>query len=413
MCGIKSLIAKLLAAAVLICPAGVFAAGFQNMGQSANSTAMGYSGVANPNEPNSSFYNPANMAFGEGMKAYLGGTLIMPSTDYQPFENGETIDTDDRFFPPPNAHLSYENIADTNVSAGVGLTLPFGLGITWPREWIGRTNIISQDLRTYNINPNVAYKLPGIDLAVAGGLQFMLSDIEFEQSIALSDDQFVDAFLGGNGTGFGGVAALMYKPLEDLTLGFQYRSRVSVDYEGDVHFSGEEDTPFFGTFRDNPAETSITFPDLLNLGVGYQLERLFLTADVNYTLWETYDEIIADIDTGDDEQAIDNFSIVNNWDNAFAFRLGAQYDLTESIPARVGFSYDMTPIPEETVNASLPDNDRIIGTLGLGYNWQSLRADLGYSLVYVDEREIRNERAPNGFYNTASHNVAFNVGYGY
>ncbi len=410
----KHLTLPLLAVGLLTLPATAFGAGFQNSGQSATSTAMGYAGVANPNEPNASFYNPASMSLNDGLKLYLGDTILFPSTTYTPSDGGETVSTKAQTFPPPNAHLSYNNINDTGLSVGAGLTFSYGLGIAWPDDWDGRTNIKSQDLQTANVNPNVSYKIPGVDLSVAAGAQLIFASVDFQQSLALGNGEFVEAHLGGAGFGVGGVFAAMYQPLEELTLGLQYRSRVGLDFsDASVHFDEDEDTSFNRTFRDNPATTSMTLPDLVALGAGYQLDKLFLTFDVNYTMWETYDELEVDIDTGDDEEAIDSFTIENNWENAFAFRLGGEYEVVEDVPVRLGVAYDMTPIPDETVNASLPGNDRMVGTLGVGYTWNGLRTDVAYSLVKALERDIDNDRAPNGTYNTTANIIAVNVGYGF
>lgn len=402
------------AAALVGLPATAMAAGFQNSAQSATATGMGAGAVANPNEPNASFYNPASMGFHEGLKIYVGDTILLPKSTYEPAGGGETVSTKSQVFPPPNAHISYDNIAESGVSAGVGLTFSYGLGIAWPDDWVGRTNIQSQDLQTININPNVAYKIPGLDLSLAAGAQIINGSVDLKKSTAIGGGEFVDAHIGGSGWGFGGVAAVMYQPLKELTIGVQYRSRVKLDLEGDAHFEGEENTPFYTTFRDNPGTTDITLPDSIALGFGYQLDKLFLHAEVDYTLWQTYDEIVLKLDTGDDETALDELPpIVNDWEAAFAFRLGAQYDVTDSFAVRMGGNYDMSPIPDDTVNASLPGNDRISGSLGVGYTYQSFRVDAAYSLVHAMEREIANGRAPSGAYGTDANIFALNLGYGF
>ncbi|QDG49774.1 hypothetical protein FIV42_03180 [Persicimonas caeni] len=410
----KCFSAALLAAGLIAVPGTALGAGFQNTGHSATATAMGYTGAANPNEPNASYYNPASMGFRDGFRIYLGDTIILPSTTYTPADGGAEISTEAQTFPPPNAHIAYNNIADTGLSFGTGLTFSYGLGIAWPDEWIGRTNIKSQDLQTANINPNLAYKIPGVDLSVSAGAQLVFGSVEMRQSILLRDDQFAEAHLAGEGFGVGAAAGLMYKPTEELTIGFNYRSRVSLNFDdGKIHFEGEENTPLNSTFRDNPGTAEMNLPDLFALGVGYQLDKLFLTFDFNYTTWSTYDELVLEIDTGGDEQALDALTIENNWEDAMAFRLGAQYEVTDNLPVRLGFAYDMTPIPDETVNASLPGNDRLVGSLGLGYTWNGVRTDVAYSIVQALEREIENERAPNGTYSTTANLFAINVGYGF
>src|SRR5690554_423751 len=227
----KSLYSVSFAAALVGLPATAMAAGFQNSAQSATAMSMGSGGAGNPNEPNASFYNPASMGFHEGLKVYIGDTILLPASYYEPAGGGEKTETKSRLFTPPNAHISYDNIADSGVSAGVGMTFSYGLGITWPDDWVGRTTIVSQDLQTININPNVAYKIPGVDLSVAAGAQIIHGSVDLKKSVALGGDQFVEAHIGGSGFGFGGVAAVMYQPLKELTIGAQYRSRVTLDLD--------------------------------------------------------------------------------------------------------------------------------------------------------------------------------------
>ncbi len=410
----KCFSAALLGVGLLALPATASAAGFQLTGQSATATGMADTGVANPNEPDASYYNPASMGLNTGFKVYLGDTIVRPSTTFSPKGGGAEIDTKSQTFPPPNLHISYDDIAKSGLSFGAGVSFAYGLGISWPDHWVGRTNIKSQELQTANINPNLAYKIPGMNLSVAAGAQIIFGSVDLQQSVALSKDQFVEAHLGGSGMGFGGVAAVMYQPIDKLTLGVQYRSRVKLNFDqGKVHFSGEENTPFNTVFRDNPASTSMTLPDLIAAGVSYQLDKLYLAFDFNYTMWKTYDKIVLNIDTGGDKNAIDQLTIDNHWKNAMAFRLGAQYDVVDNVSARLGVAYDMTPIPDSTVNASLPGNDRISGSLGVGYTYNGMRTDIAYEMVQALKRTIDNGRAPTGDYSTTAQVLSVNVGYGF
>lgn len=402
----------LLAAGLFALPSVAFGAGFQNTSQSASANGMANAAVANEDEGNASFYNPAYMTQNDGFRAYVGDTIIVPSTTYTPEDGGDTLSTEAQVFPPPNLHLQYR--FGENLAAGIGLTFSYGLGIAWPEGWVGRENIVSQDLQTANITPVVAYEIPDLNLSVAAGAQLMRGTVELNQDIRLPHDNFVRAQLGGAGFGFGGIAALYFEPNDKLSLGFNYRSRVKVNFnEGSVHFEGEEDTPLYTTFQDNSGTTSITTPDAFALGVGYRLSDLFLELDVNYTLWQTYDEVVLDIDTEGDDRALSELQIVNNWESAFAFRLGASYNITENFPVRLGVAYDMTPIPDETVNASLPGNDRVSGSIGTGYTISGFRADVGYQFVNALTRDVQNDRAPNGEYKTTAHVLGVNVGYGF
>lgn len=416
----RTLQAGVLCASICLFSAPVWAAGFQNMSQSATANAMGGVGTANPDEPNSSFYNPANMAFAKGFNIYVGDTIIIPSSSFTD-DQGNVTETVAQTFPPPNLHLSMP-IAG-GFAAGIGLTLPYGLGIEWPSDWEGRNVIVSQSLQTFNLNPNVAFKIPGLDLSIAAGAQIYYSTVELNRNIILRDDTEVATQIGGDGTGFGWNAALMYKPIKPLTIGLNYRSGTTINYTGKAHFSGEEGTPFESSFVDQDVSTSIAIPHYVALGVGYQLKSLFIGVDVGYTTWSDYERIDLEFsrpcqdgsntcDNGTDKTDPPTTSIVSNWEDSFTFRLGLQYAATKKLKVRAGVVYDMTPIPDETVSPSLPGNNRTAFSLGVGYSMFGVRGDLGYQFVNAAQRDIDNNTTP-GLYKTTAHVIGLNLGYGY
>ena len=403
----------LVAAVALLwgAPATGFAAGFQNYAQSATATAMGGVGVANPNEPNASFMNPALMSQHDDFNIYLGDTLIIPNTTYNPLGGAdEEVATESTIFPPPNGHLGY-GIND-DLSVGIGANFPYGLGITWPNDWVGREDVEFQSVQTLNITPVVSYTIPNTDFTLAGGGQIAFGKVELKRDVVLREDRAVETHLGGNGNGFGGLGALLYQPNDQLTFGAQYRSAIKMNYDGRVHFEGEEGTPFEQQFVDGDVSTSLTLPHLISLGAGWRMKRLFLELDFNYTFWQTYDEVVIDFerDLPQEESVIEG-----NWHGAGAVRLGAQYDVTDAIPVRLGFGFDMTPIPDDYIAASLPGNHRLVGSFGSGYTMKNgLRFDLAYQLVSALEREVtETENAPLGEYQTTAHLIALNIGYGY
>lgn len=409
---LKHIVGAVCLLALFIIPQQVLGAGFQENTQSAVSTGMANIGVANPKEPNSSFYNPAAMSFRDELHSTAGLSLIYPTIEYEPFDDGESVDNEKAIHPLPNFHLGYP--VNEELALGIGLTAPYGLVVEWPENWVGRETNEFVEIASVNLTPNVSYEIPDTGLSVAGGAQLAYSWVELRRDIQTRSDDYVQSELGGDGFGIGGLAALMYRPTEELTFGAQYRSRVNVSYDdARVHFEDEEDTPFYSTFRDNPGSTEITFPDTINAGVNYGKDRWMAEFDVNYTMWDTFDVVDVDIDTGDDEEAIDGFELEQNWENAFAFRLGGQYDVTPEVPVRLGAALDLTPVPDETVNATLPDNDRLVGSIGSGYHADPFQFDLSYMLVRPFEREVENEEGPPGNYSMWGHVLGANVSYNY
>ena len=406
----------------------VYAAGFQNMSHSGTANAMGSMGTANPDEPNASFYNPATVAMQENFKIYVGATFLIPKTSWVPLNGDQDrkVETEDRFFPPPNVHLGLpiDLGAAGRLGLGFGLNYPYGLGITWPDGWEGQASIISQDLQTLNFHPNLSYKLPNIDLSFGGGVQIYYTTVELQRDIVLRDDTAIRTQIGGDGVGVSATGALMYRPIKQLALGLSYRGGTEVDIEGRAHFAGEENTPFESSFVDQAGDTAIPYPHTFTLGVGAPLERLFLGLDVGYTTWSDYDRI--DVEFSEpcrpgsatctptaDRSDPPTTSIVSAWEDSVFFRFGAEYELREDFKVRVGAAYDLTPVPDATLSPSLPGNDRAVVSGGLGYTVAGVRADASYQLVRAVERVADKTTNLRGIYNTSAHVIGLNLGYGY
>jgi len=407
-----------VAGSLALVPGSAFGAGFANTAQSATSTGLGGIGAANPDEPNSSYYNPAAMPLRDSFNVYLGPTLIMPLVKYEG-PNGETSQTERAVLPPPNLHVSVP-FTDT-MAAGVGVVFPYGLTIEWPDDWVGRDEIRRQSLTTVDINPNFAYELDPAGLSFAVGAQFILASVELENTTILREDREVDAHLGGSAFGVGFTAAAMYRPIDPFTIGVNFRSGSKLDFDGLAHFEGEEGTPFEGTFVDQPITTSITLPHAIVAGASYDLDKVFVEFDVGFTMWNAYDQVDLQFtrecqegDTGCEPGVDTNpptSTIVADWQDSPTFRLGVQYDVTESLPVRAGVAYDISPIPAETVGPSLPGNNRTVFSIGTGYTWNKIRGDLAYMAV-ITSREIANGKQ-DGVYDTFASLVAINVGYGF
>jgi len=393
------------------------AAGFANTNQSATATAMGGVGVANTDEPNSSYYNPAAMPL-KKFSVSLGDVMIMPKTTYRSYD-GQSSETEFNLIPPPNLHVGYSIVP--GLAVGVGATFPYGLTIEWPSDWEGREIIQKQTLQTLNLNPNVAYQIPNSTVSIAAGAQVVFASVELNRAIMLRPDgREVNAQLGGSALGFGASAALMWRPSKEWTFGLAYKSSVGLDFEGSAHFEGEENTPFESTFVDQEITTSITLPHSLTGGLGYRADRFFIEFDVSMTYWSSYDQIelkfsepclegAATCDPSRDATNPPTAVIEGDWFNSPTFRLGLEYALLEDLSVRVGAAYDLTPVPADTVSPSLPDNNRGVVTAGVGYQFYPLRFDLGYQYVSTG-REIRNGRQ-DGRYRTTAHILALGLGY--
>lgn len=415
----KLSIAGVLATGFLL-STNVSAAGFAVTTQSGTSTALGGVGAANEDEPNSSYYNPAMMTEKEGLRLYFGTTVVIPKTTYESYDGSQSGETVDAILPPPNFHLSYRFTED--MAAGLGVTLPYGLTVEYPDDWVGREVIRRQRLQNIDVNPNVAYKFGNSGLSLAIGGQLVFGTVELENTVILRDDKEVQSHIGGTAIGFGATAALFYKATEQLSFGLNYRSAFDLSFDGKAHFQGEEGTPFENTFVDQDVTTELSMPHAITTGIGYRSDKIFLGFDAGFTTWSRYNRVDLEFsrpctlgatgcDPETDKTNPPTSTILAEWLDSPTFRLGAEYKITEAWPLRVGVAYDMTPIPDSTVAPSLPGNNRSVVTAGTGYTWNGFRVDLGYMLVVMD-RDISNGKQ-DGHYSTTASLFSLNLGYGF
>lgn len=399
-------------------PVSAWAAGFADTNQSATATALGGVGVANPNEANRSYYNPASMTEAK-FGVYLGDVITVPNITYEA-PNGDESETISDVLPPPNFHAGYR--FGEAFAVGVGFTRPYGLTIEWPDDWAGREIVVKQTLRTFNINPNLAYRFPGTKFSLSIGAQLVPADVTFERRVILRSDDEVEVELGGTALGYGATASVFYRPTLNLTVGASYRSGVDLDFEGDAHFAGEEGTPFEQTFVDQSVSTHLTLPDSVTFGIGYQADKVWVGFDVAVTFWSSFDTLELKFsepcqagdqtcDAATDSTNPPTTTIPQDWEDSATLRLGLQYDVLEYLQLRAGVAWDMSPIPDSTVSPSLPGNDRAVVSAGVGFHRAEWRVDLAYQLVKAG-RTIENGNQ-DGRYSSSAQIFGLNLGYEY
>src|SRR5207245_1349832 len=107
----------------------------------------------------------------------VGITPIIPNITFTPTGGSEAAVTN--VVPPFTAYATYGITKD--LAAGIGVFEPYGLKVGWPEGFVGRFLVQSSDLRTYWINPELAYRL-GI-LKLGAGVQIVRGTVELNRQI--------------------------------------------------------------------------------------------------------------------------------------------------------------------------------------------------------------------------------------
>jgi long-chain fatty acid transport protein len=413
-----TLVPSAVLALAVSAPGQARAAGYYFGEQDPVAMSRGLAVTAKLEAPSVLFYNPAGMAFLDGLQVQVGSLFVMPTFEYSdPQGRRPSENADFKVTVVPHIYASYTFLKKGSV--GVGFNAPFGLGLTWPTGFAGERYAAGTDLKMPTIYFAGAYR-PLKWLSFGMTLRVVPATIEVMQKFQVVTDagatDYGYAHLAASAIGVGASAGVMVKPIDRLHIGFNYLSRIKFDFNnGIARFGLPQGTGDVSTFHDQAGTSSMTSPDVLSFGVGYDVtDKLYLEFDYNYTLWSVFKEQAVDFDN--DPSGAVSKPTPKNWKNASCFRLGGEYRFNDSWAVRLAGIYDQSPIPDSTVSPDLPDANRVVFATGVGYRYPKLglRADLGYELVWFMERTALTSDG-NPFpanYKTVAHLIGISLGLG-
>jgi long-chain fatty acid transport protein len=431
--------------------------------QGACVSAKGHTGVAAPcTDASGVYYNPAALAvMPSALSAGFTAVHNFGSFTYDTGpRSGEVWDRETTTPLVPHGYFSIRFGDEQRLAAGFGVWAPYGLGIEWPQEFEGRYISWKTQLRGLYFQPTLAYQLIPGRLSIGGGPQLVHGSLELNQDQDAAfvgipgtpftfgdlgvplNTAFAAATLEGSGTGIGGHVGLHFQATDRLAMGVRYMHEVKVDLSGDAAFSqiatgvnvtgpfgpeGQTVTvpldallgPQFGTggpLVDQSVEASLTFPAQAVVGLSFAATpQLDLAAEYQWTGWSSFDEINPDFET------LEMPPLVLNYVDAHTFRFGGSYLASPTMAVRAGFLFNTAATPDETVTPILPEAKRWLATVGLGYDFGTIRADLFYNFVNQDDRRGRvrspgpgqsGEQLNIGMYESTAHLVGITLSYG-
>ena len=327
----------LVLALVVTLPSTATAAGFLIFEAGGRALGMGGVMTAQANDPSAIFFNPAGIARLEKTNVYLGTSIIFAGSEFAGVDPdpgfGTTGSTGTMVFPPINFYVTHALRPDIGI--GLGVFNPFGLGQEWenPETFVGRHITDDVDLKSFYINPTVAWS-PNDRLSVGVGLQVVHASVElhqFQQRWNPSLGSFVDvgtlALDGDNSVDFGYNFGALLEVNDDWSIGASFRSQVEVVFEGDADFDQilTGDTAFDNAVAaqfpvDQAAGTEIEFPWIVSAGLAYSgVERWVFEVDVNTVGWSTFDQLPFSFSA---DPSL-NVTRPQNWDTMVSVRSGA------------------------------------------------------------------------------------------
>jgi len=287
------------------------------------SRAMGGTGIAAPQDAISAvFSNPAAMCFGPycpSAEVNFAGTLFMPKPDAKitTADGVFKADSQDNVYAIPAIGLSVP-LGETarNWRFGLAAYGVSGLGVDYKDTPIdygtypGGAPVASgeyTELQVMKFAPSVAFQvLPNLSLGLAVHIDYETLDLRDGGSTAYA---------------FGFQPGIIWKPVDNLSLGLTYISpqKATFDKVADFDQSGFSD------------DLDLEAPQQVGFGAAYHFTGidLLVEADTKWINWSNAD-------------GYDDF----DWDDQWVFGIGAQLQPIQGLFLRAGYNYGKSPVNE-------------------------------------------------------------------
>src|SRR6267154_853557 len=426
--------------ALSLAVAGAFAGGasqahasaFALIEQSASGLGNAYAGAAAAAEDASTiYYNPAGMSLlPGGMQISIGLALINLSAKFSDSGStqsgtplapssqaplGGTGGNAGGLSGVPNIYFAMDIAKD--LKFGVGISVPFGLKTEYDPDWMGRFQAIKSDIKTFNVNPSVSYKVSE-DVSLGFGLSYQKLDAELTNAV-----NFAAATFGATGSapaanavaaaGQEGTASVkgsdnalgynfgaMFKVAPDTRMGVSYRSSIKYHVAGNVTFSGVPTATLTGispalaaAFSDGGVNLDIELPASASVALQHKLDpKWTLLGDVTWTGWSKIKELVVTRDNGTTLS-----TTPENFKNTWRVGAGATYRYDDAWSIKMGLAADQPQVNDTDRTARLPDNNRIWLSAGGQYRLsKDGTLDFGYAHLFIKDAPIDQNASATG-----------------
>lgn len=377
---------KIAAAAMMVAGAfatQTYAAGFQLSEQSAiqMGRAMAGAGIVG-DDLSAVHYNPAGMTLLSGTRMQATGTWVAVNLDYEG-DSGQSENGRLKGQIIPAGFITHQ--INDSLWAGLGLTVPYGMGTEFGEGWKGRERGTESMILTFDINPNLAWKV-NEKLSVGGGVSLQYAKAELGSGRIVSENgHTINSNVKGDSWAWGWNVGVMFQPVETVRLGLAYRSNISHNADGHTTLNNvpvKTDNGLVLTNIRSDMEVRIKTPDTITFSATWEAtDALRLSGTARWSKWSNFHSL----DVQNLDLAGTQFSstvVENNWDDTWFFSVGADYKLNGQWTIRGGVAYDQGPVENQYRMAVIPDTDRVWFSGGASYKYtDNLTFDFGATYI--------------------------------
>lgn len=430
----------------------VFASGYNFGTQSVSTQGTANASTAEAADASTLYYNAAGLSYLEGTQATAALNLLFPSIKYSNGKgstlNGTPIQGQDSGTITKSVvavpHMYVSRKLDDKWAVGFGVYVPFGSQSEYQRDSRLRYNVNATTLKVIDLNPAFAYRFSPT-FSIGGGVFAQHADAELRQyanfaatlaryyqtvaqtasvpalqraaaaqaaRAAIALDGAVDqldgyADVSGEDWGYGFHFGLLWDVSPSTRVGFNYRSKVDHELEGDGQWNLAtsaaakqlDPTAVIGSvfgYVTSDTKIKITTPESASFQLMHALnDRTKLFGDATWTRHSRFD--IADIEWAKGKTTINSAvpatitRLTPMWTNSWKIGVGASYQYTDPFQLRFGLAYDQSPTPDEEHRLStLPDNDRIWFSFGGKYALsKSTSLNFAYTYIRIKDSSVK------------------------
>ncbi|MBL4633072.1 MAG: outer membrane protein transport protein [Kofleriaceae bacterium] len=392
--------------------------------------------------PTAIYYNPAALALGSGTRIFAEGVFIYRNVEYnRPVEAINNV-ADGELGTPTDAITANSGKATLsnvivspflgvasdlgveNLGVGLAFFAPFGGQADWDQndeyrdseaypgavDGVARFSTMQGLLREVYISGAVAYRLPGPRLSFGASFSVVSQSVNtIRARNASGNDDIVGpvgliegrSHVDVKGITVAAGLGLLWEASDNFSIGLSYQSQPGF---GETSQEGNLNKKFGNNDSDSSKIDFVQeLPDITRLGFRYKpKDNLEVRFVADYTRWSVFryqclkdaNDPASNCDFDDNGAATDkNQGVVVNipryWDDTFGLRLGGSYWLDEDKEITAGLTYDSSAVPDRSIDPSLLDQDKIVGSIGgrMKIN-DNMLVNLSYTHVYYFERDV-------------------------
>lgn len=383
----KSFIISLLAC--LTTANASYAGCLQTFGVGSAAKGQSEAVAAQANDPYAVYYNPAGLTQIERPTVTTTFNLYDAEAKIKHFEVNSTLTGDRNLMegmsstktnsngePLFTPTMGFAMPVNKDWSLGVAAYSPYGLRVLWNHDPYKNPAALYAWESTYYrtvINPTAAYKISDA-LSLGFGVSLGHSISHAGKTLVINPSTMVKTptalkMEAEDSFNYSFNAGVLYKLNESVSMGLTYRSATDTDFEGDVYLAGK---------KMSDVEMKYDHPASAQGGIRLKvLENLSIETDLVWTGWNVNDRQVEKLKNFVDPVTEARFKALNggslafdhnrSWNNTIQYKIGTEWQATKELTLRAGYTYDPTPVPDETFDIGWPDTDRSVFNLGLGY----------------------------------------------